>query len=410
MKMLYNHNKIALALYADHINVEGYIEHAIIGKHLHTYEKEMKASGLTISTLKRDSYGITEISHFYENASRPTYSCSVAEGFFLISYKDKPIAIYHCYTEGLRNLWVCVLTATRKNYALIIEKVTKAKAVHDKPKPGLYRAYSDCDGGLHYQTVKDTAIPNVPIVHKEVAPILQHIGYYFDHIKDYIANGRSGRKTVLLYGPQGTGKTSICYMISREFRDTHSVVFTTDINSMYSHVQMCAKHKIATIVILEDADAVLRSNVSEIKNFLAGVDSTPNPSGCYIVMTTNFPNRIDPTILHRRGRIDRKFNVGKLSGEELNACVDIYFAKHPEIIPAVKDILKDGSYSGSEVEAFYNESIGYATGLAEKLDSHHVKDMLEEFEKEKEQLDKLEDEYDLTIREPAQPQFGFRKN
>lgn len=286
-----------------------------------------------------------------------------------------------------------------------------------KPKPGIYHLTSVNNFGrnvLQYEKFDPKKLPNGKVFHPKTEEIMRHIEYYFANVKLFMKNNRAGRKTSLCYGSTGTGKTTIALKVAMQYREKYCVIFTTSMADVYQHVDLCAKYKVPTLVVYEDCESWLKENDARVKNFLSGIDRKPNPAGCYILLTTNYPNQIEKTILTRKGRIDRIFHIGKITGTWLIDCVKFYFGPYvkTESMDELLMQFENGTYAGSEVETMVDEclTIAAADGRDHILPADVntvIKTFKEEFEKLKDTMNDLNEE---EFSKSAAASVGYRLN
>lgn len=251
-------------------------------------------------------------------------------GVVKISFWDGSILLAARYLEGAgRGLTVRTLYAgslkTFKTYTLLSSYVKKTSS---KPKVGMYRAVFNDMVGLTYEKLE--TLPETPVIHPLVDEIEKDINFYFKNNKLFTRFGMNGNRKFMLISEPGTGKSSLFFKLAHEHAKTKCVVFCTDIQSTAAHINLVAKHKVPSLVFLEDAESSIghdRSN-SSILNLLDGVDTPSNPKGTLIFMSTNFPERIEPRILKRPGRVDKIFNFGPLQDEWAVECAKLYFSDY----------------------------------------------------------------------------------
>lgn len=246
-------------------------------------------------------------------------------GIFKILFSDNTCMYYAKYVSGAgKSSAIEGLFATEQNvwynFLGLLEKKKKKDAT---PKVGIYRVRIDPMGGLRYDAMEE--LQETPVVHQTTQELVKDMEYFYDKTYLFTRYGMPGVRKVILVGEPGTGKTSICIRLSKKYQQTKCVAFCTDIAAAAAHLKKCAQYKISTLLIIEDAESTLGSAGSNVLNFLDGVDQPKNPKGAYVIMTTNFPQRIEPRIIKRPGRIDRIFKFGTLEIQQAIACANIYF-------------------------------------------------------------------------------------
>ncbi len=224
-----------------------------------------------------------------------------------------------------------------------------------KPKIGTFKVEMS-DFGLVYTKLKK--IPNNIIYHNELDKIKNSVNYYFANIPSFMKYNQAGRRSILIYGEPGTSKTSTLYQLAREHNTNKSVCFFTDIGALMAHVKLCEKYSVPTLAFLEDCDATFRYNSPEIKGFLSGMYAGKNKSGTCMVFTTNYPERLEETIIERPERVDEMYYVGPISGDMLVSCAKYYFGEHAPADYILQAVLSK-EMTGAEVKLFVENTLKY---------------------------------------------------
>lgn len=218
--------------------------------------------------------------------------------------------------------------------------------------------------GTVYTKIK--RIATFPAIHPEFETLKADIAFFFDHVDQFTRYDQPGVRKALLVGPPGTGKTSMCMELARDLSETMPVVFSTDIKACASHLQIAARQGKATLAVLEDADSTLHEASSAVLNFLDGINQPSNSAGSFVLMTTNFPERIEPRILQRPGRIDRVYQIGELKDMHALRCAQLYFPEDLEIADVALMQTVNG-LTGAQIKELAQSSISYAVSSCQPL-------------------------------------------
>ena len=151
--------------------------------------------------------------------------------------------------------------------------------------------------------------------------------------EDYRRFGIPYRRTFLLAGPPGMGKTSLIHALASEF-DRSMYVVSIGPSSSDSSVSQALRQiqdKVGSMIVLEDVDSFFnedrniddkaaRHSVS-FSGLLNSLDGLSAPSGVVVFLTTNHIDRLDPALL-RPGRIDTILTVSAPTQAQLASMFD----------------------------------------------------------------------------------------
>ena len=293
-----------------------------------------------------DEWGIQEqsdrgiIQYSPGSKERTVWAITNRTGIFKITMTDDTFFYYANWEVGYGK------SATSESIALIdmqsVSKILKLnnKAQHfiSKPKIGQFDL-NMTKFGVSYTPIKFPGnITN--IIHPHVETVFSDIEIHFNRLEQRKYHDRA----ILLYSGVGTGKTEFIKNLAEKYKNTHCIVYCRNVEAMFSHQVLAAKYNVPTIVIFEEfEEGIAAYNTgsdynrvnSSIKNMLSGAYESINKKGCYIIYTTNYPERIDPSILHRKQRIDKMIHWGPLEGTFAVDCAKMYLGDdlYNELLP-----------------------------------------------------------------------------
>lgn len=157
------------------------------------------------------------------------------------------------------------------------------------------------------------------IILKEKDLLINHIYSWKNDKQFYIDHGLTYKTGILLYGPSGTGKSSIAKCIASELNMNIMIVnLAVPSQTLSSHLN---EIKGGCVILIEDidcimnidrdnennndVDAVKREKLQILLNFLDGIKS---PNNVIFVATTNHIEDLDEALI-RAGRFDLQIHV-----------------------------------------------------------------------------------------------------
>ena len=161
------------------------------------------------------------------------------------------------------------------------------------------------------------------------------------------------RRSYLLSGPPGTGKTSLAFALAATLGRALYIVNAGSLRGDEGLIAAFTSIKDRAMVLIEDIDTaqVARSGETEgqthtkprttLSALLNVIDGVLCPPGLVLMMTTNHPERLDAA-LTRPGRVDRHVRLEALDAESAGALVALWTGQATEECPA--------GLTGAEIE------------------------------------------------------------
>lgn len=181
--------------------------------------------------------------------------------------------------------------------------------------PGYYIYESDNHGNeflVKKDTRKDTFIEPDGVFQD----ILRDIESFLSKKNIYDKLGILYKRGILLYGPPGSGKTSILRKIINEHLPEDSVIVSFDkipSGGFIDTIRFSLKERLK-FFIFEELLSIIDTNRST-QMFLTFLDGEESLNNLMVVATTNYPEKIPGNLIDRPSRFDKLYKVDELSDE-----------------------------------------------------------------------------------------------
>lgn len=203
-----------------------------------------------------------------------------------------------------------------------------AAQVQGALNPGLYEVAMNPNIGLHFVKVDVSTEDLIRFKDTNIDAIMAEIQAFWGHEDRYKRYNLPHKRGLLMWGPQGTGKTSAIALVMRDVVQREGVVIKFTHPDLFIHGMRILREiqpDTPVVVIMEDLDESVREySESQITNILDGNDRIEK---VVFLATTNYPGNLGARIVNRPSRFDRVFKIGNLSPENRKIYLDHLFIK-----------------------------------------------------------------------------------
>ena len=169
-----------------------------------------------------------------------------------------------------------------------------------------------------FESIKIATFANLILKEDFKADLQQDFSRFFESRAVYERYGIPWKRGALLIGPPGNGKTHTVKALINQL--AKPCIYVRSFKSEYgteqenmAEVFERARMNAPCVVVLEDLDAMISDDNRAF--FLNELDGFRVNTGVAVIATTNHPDRLDPAILDRPSRFDRKYYF-ELPGDE----------------------------------------------------------------------------------------------
>ncbi|MEA2223383.1 MAG: hypothetical protein QOH83_1759 [Solirubrobacteraceae bacterium] len=241
----------------------------------------------------------------------------VQSGLWLVSYDDERLAILLKSSDrGMgEKLTLEVMSPAPERAEAVVAELWRLMAAHNVYRGRVlelraHHFHDDEGAPLTVRTLPAIAREQIVLPAGVLERIERTTFGMSRHAERLRASGRHLRRGLLLHGPPGVGKTLTAMYLATQMPDRTVVLLTgAGLDTITTSVDL-ATALAPAIVILEDVDLVAMERSEEPTNvilfeLLNAMDGLDADHDVLFVLTTNAPQRIEPALAARPGRIDQ---------------------------------------------------------------------------------------------------------
>lgn len=161
-----------------------------------------------------------------------------------------------------------------------------------------------------FKAIKTSSFDNLILPGALKREIQSDFERFFSSREAYERYGIPWKRGVLFIGPPGNGKTHTVKALINQLKQP--CLYVKSFKSRHGTEQEAmravfhrARHTTPCLVVLEDIDSLIDRKSRSF--FLNELDGFATNTGVVVLATTNHPERLDPAILDRPSRFDRKY-------------------------------------------------------------------------------------------------------
>ena len=187
----------------------------------------------------------------------------------------------------------------------------------DSIPPGLYDIRNTMEEGLHIVR-RDVMLDELFMLPDDnMMAVVDDLTKFWTRKDKYKEYGITYKRGILLYGPPGTGKSSLLNITIKRIIDDYSGI-VLNVDSLSNFIPMVQLLRTMEpdkpiLAVIEDIDSFLYNNST--KDFLNVLDGNLQVDNIVYIATTNYIDQLEPRIINRPSRFDRKIEIGYPNAE-----------------------------------------------------------------------------------------------
>jgi chaperone BCS1 len=193
--------------------------------------------------------------------------------------------------------------------------------------------------------------------------ILKHIEWFKDNKSYFAQHGLTYKTAILLKGPPGTGKTSICRALANYMNYDIFILNMSALCDRGNRLAQLPKIPEKSLILVEDIDKSIDStNMQAVQILMQMLDGMLSCDNTLFAITTNFPEKL-PEELIRPGRINLQVDVGLFTMTEALRLGRMY-----DVPDAIITNLPEATWT--HPSALHEFILGYSNDRQENINEH----------------------------------------
>ncbi len=273
--------------------------------------EEFRAAGKCTIALRKTPHALVET----EWSRSHGLSTHAKTAIYDVSWNDQELVVACArWPEGFSSTrtrhWVAA-----DQRAVAEEFAHAVSAYCNEPHEAVLTFAGGCWSKSHdvWKTVQGASFDDLVLAGDLAAEIKDDFASFMAARDDYARYGVPWKRGVLFVGPPGNGKTHCLRAVIKFLGVT--CLYVQSLKSRYetddaniARVFDRAREVTPCCLVFEDLDAMITDENRSV--FLNELDGFTNASGLLTLATTNHPDKLDPAILERPSRFDRKYTFG----------------------------------------------------------------------------------------------------
>ncbi len=272
-----------------------------------------------------------------QQGGRPQAFLSPGEGFHLFMMDGRLMWMTREVTAAntvLEKIRLSTFGRSRMFLEGLIEKALQARMSRELNKIAIYIPSPYNSEWMRARLGNNRKLSSIILKKGQIESILGDLQKFFVSKARYEELGIPWRRGYLLFGPPGTGKTSLVTALASELKLNVCTFSLASPNITDERIgNLLASVPPRSVILIEDIDSFFRQREKadqgvklSYSGFLNALDGVASHEGSVIFLTTNKPELLDEAAT-RSGRVDFKMELSLCDEDQVRR---MYFKFHPD--------------------------------------------------------------------------------
>lgn len=188
------------------------------------------------------------------------------------------------------------------------------------------------DDGLHVRPIPEVDARDLALPDGVLELLDRNVLSLTDAAAALCERGIELKRGILIHGPMGCGKTTLAHYLMRRIPRLTSFHVAGSEASHLCTVAEIARLLQPSLILLDDVDLMISDREGtyaheRLGDLIGVLDRYEADDRIVLIITTNAPERLDPSLLFRPGRVDQSIGLGMPGDAQRRALVDLYAEK-----------------------------------------------------------------------------------
>lgn len=275
----------------------------------------------------RQTESYTSLADELQQGGKPEPYLSPGEGFHIFMLDGRLMWMkreVQVATSILEKITLSTFGRSKAPLETFIRAAMDARMARELNKIAIYIPSSYTNEWSRARLGNNRKLASIVLKQGQKEAILADLERFFASRLRYEELGIPWRRGYLLFGPPGTGKTSLVTALASELRlNVCTLSLASPVVSDEKIHTLLAGVPQRSLLLIEDVDAFFRQRDAahaqvrlSFSGFLNALDGVATQEGSVLFMTTNHAEQLDPALI-RAGRIDERIELGLCNEDQL---------------------------------------------------------------------------------------------